>query len=69
MFTKNEGLRTVEPNPTQCSKCIYVLDNVTVKDKTIDRSGYNMCKRYNKKPQGVLWNKKDCPLFEENSLR
>jgi uncharacterized protein Veg len=28
------------------------------------KSGYNMCKKYDRKPNGVLFNKAICPSFE-----
>jgi hypothetical protein len=59
MFTKDERWQTTEPNALQCKHCVYVL-----KHKTIDKSGYNMCKKYDRKPNGVLFNKAICPSFE-----
>ena len=62
----DEKINTQEPpKDIMCATCKYRLKPVTVAGTIIDRIGYGICDRYNKKPESVLWNHGECDGYEK----
>lgn len=62
----NENFNTEVPQDNiLCKNCKFRLPSVEVAGKTVDRSGYGSCAKYDLKPQDVLWNAAYCPRYRK----